>query len=787
MTDPVLPKLIGQPVKRWQEDPRLITGTGTYTDDVRLSGMLHLAVLRSSVAHARIRRLDVDEARRHPGVVAVFTGADTAHIDLPFVCAAMVPDPDLKLPARHPLAVGKVRYVGEPVAAVVATGPYAAKDALAGIDVDYDTLPAVVDPEQALADGAPVIHDEFSDNVAYRARLVLGEVDAAFAAADVVVRRRLLNTRLFPFAMEPRAVVAAYEPGRGKVSVWSTTQMPHVIRTYRAPLLGLPENRIRMSAPDVGGGFGSKIDVHGDEVLVPWAAMRLGRPVKYVEERSENLVQTIHGRGQVDYVEVAATREGTVTGLRLKIIADLGAYHSLVGAGVPPITVAMAQGCYDVTNLEIEIYGVFTNKTSTGAYRGAGRPEATYALERAMDLLAGELGLDPVEVRRRNFIPSTAFPYTTCTEITYDSGDYEKALAKAVELVGYEDFRKEQGRARQDGRYLGIGVSAYVEICGWGPSAALPWGGWESATVRIDPSGHVTLLTGTSPHGQGGATTLAQIVADGLDVPIEGIVVSYGDTDTVPYGLGTYGSRTVAVGGSAVVSAVGKVIAKARKIAGHMLEACEADIEFVDGRFQVKGVPARGVTLAEVAQKAHVPVGLPSEIEPGLEARSSYEPPNFTAPFGTHVAIVEVDPETGAVSVLRYLAVDDVGRVINPLLLDGQVHGGVAQGIGQSLYEEVVYDENGQLVTGSLMDYAVPKAAHVPSIETATTETLTPVNPLGAKGIGEAPSVASPAAIVNAVMDALTPFGIRHLDMPLRPEKIWRAMQESRTQPGRRA
>jgi carbon-monoxide dehydrogenase large subunit len=787
MTNPVPPKLIGQPVKRYQEDPRLITGTGTFTDDVRLPGMLHLALLRSPVAHARIRRLEVDEARRQPGVVAVFTGADTGHIDLPFVCAAMVPDPNMKLPARHPLAVDKVRYVGEPVAAVLATDRYGAKDALAAIDTDFEILPAVVDPEQAMAEGAPLIHEEFADNVAYQAQLVVGEVDAAFAAAEVVVRQRLLNSRLFPFAMEPRAVVAEYERGRGKLTVWSTTQMPHVIRTYLAPLLALPENRIRMNAPDVGGGFGSKIDIHGDEVLVPWAAMRLGRPVKYVEERSENLVQTIHGRGQVDYVEMAATREGRVTGLRLKIIADLGAYHSLVGAAVPSITVAMAQGCYDIPNLEVEICGVFTNKTSTGAYRGAGRPEATYAIERAMDLLAAELELDPVEVRRRNFIPSSAFPYTTRTEIVYDTGDYEKPLVKALELVGYEEFRKEQARLRQEGRYLGIGLSSYVEICGWGPSTALPWGGWESATVRVDPSGHVTLLTGTSPHGQGGATTLAQIVADELCVPIEDIVVSYGDTDVVPYGLGTYGSRTVAVGGSAVFFAVAKVIDKARKIAGHLLEASEEDIEYVGGTFRVKGVPVRGVTLAEVAQKAHVPVGLPREIEPGLEAQSCHEPLNFTAPFGTHVAIVEVEPETGSVSVVRYLAVDDVGRVINPLLVDGQIHGGVAQGIGQSIYEEVVYDGNGQLLTGSLMDYAVPKAVHVPAIETARTETLTPVNPLGAKGVGEAPSIASPAAIVNAVMDALAPFSIRHLDMPLRPEKIWRAVQEAQARAERGA
>lgn len=779
MTNPVLPKMMGQPVKRYQEDPRLITGTGTYVDDVSLPGMLHLALLRSPVAHARIRRLEVDGARRQPGVVAVFTGADTAHINLPFVCAAMVPDPDMKLPPRHPLAVDKVRYLGEPVAAVVATDRYAAKDALAAIDVEYETLPAVVDPEQAMAEGAPLIHAELEDNVAFKARLTVGDVDAAFAAADTVVRQRLLNPRLFPFAMEPRAVAAEYEPGRGKLNVWSSTQMPHVIRTYLAPLLGLPEHRIRMTAPDVGGGFGSKIDLNGDEALVPWAAMRLGRPVKYVEERSENLVQTIHGRGQVNEVEVASTRDGRVTGLRLKIVADLGAYHSLVGAAVPPITLAMAQGGYDIANLEVEIYGVFTNKTSTGAYRGAGRPEATYVLERAMDLLAGELGLDPGEVRRRNFIPSSAFPYTTCTGLVYDTGDYEKALDKALELVGYGELRKEQARLREEGRYLGIGLSAYVELCGWGPSAALPWGGWESATVRVDPTGHVTLLTGLSPHGQGSATTLAQIVADELCVPIEDIVVSHGDTDAVPYGLGTYGSRTVAIGGSAVLGAAAKVKDKARKIAGHLLEASEDDVEFADGTFRVKGVPARGVSLAEVAQKAYVPVGLPREIEPGLEAQSSYEPLNFTAPFGTHVAVVEVDPETGSVAIRRYLAVDDVGRVINPLLLDGQVHGGVAQGIAQSLYEEVVYDENGQLLTGSLMDYAVPKAAQVPSIETATTETLTPVNPLGAKGVGEAPSIASPPAIVNAVMDALAPFGIRHLDMPLRPEKIWRAVQEA--------
>lgn len=771
------PKLVGTPVKR-REDPRLITGGSTYVDDVQLVGVYYAAILRSPHAHARIRRIDVRKASTCPGVALVVTGEDVRSVELP--CLADVPG--MKRPPHVPLAISKVRHVGDPIAMVVARDRYTARDALDLIEVEYEALPAVSDPEKALEPGAPLLYEEFGDNLAYVHRVSAGDVEQALAEAAIVIRQRFINQRLIPMALESRGTVAKYEPGIGQLTVWLSTQAPHLVRTFLAGLLGLPETQIRVIAPEVGGGFGAKIDFYADEFLVAWAAMRLGGSVKFIEDRRENFLQTIHGRGQVNYVEAGARRDGTVTGLRLTVISDLGAYFQLLTPAIATLTAAMAIGCYRFKNLAVEVRGSFTNATPTGSYRGAGRPEATYVLERTMDLIAGELKLDPVEVRRRNFISPESFPYAGPTGLTYDTGDYEKPLTKLLDLIDYRRFREEQARLHAQGRFVGVGISTYVEICGFGPSSMLPWGGWESATVRVEPTGTVKVLTGSSPHGQGGETSFSQIVADTLRVPIEDIVVVHGDTERVQYGLGTYGSRTIAVGGSAVYQAVHKVRKKAVRIAAHMLEAAPDDIELTNGRLQVKGAPGRGVTFKEVARKAYIPVGMPREIEPGLEEQSFYEPVSCTYPFGAHAAIVEVDAETGRVRVLRYAAVDDVGRVINPMLVDGQVHGGVAQGIGQALSEEVVYDEAGQLITDTLINYTLPRAEDFPMFETATTETLTPVNPLGAKGVGEAGTIASTPAVVNAVMDALKPFGIRHLDMPLKPDRVWAAIRSARAE-----
>jgi carbon-monoxide dehydrogenase large subunit len=781
----VVPKLVGQAVKR-REDPRLITGGATYTDDVQLPGMLHVALVRSPHAHARIRRIDAGAARQAQGVVAVFTGEEIrGRLAAPLPVASK-PE-GIRLPALYPLAVDRVRHVGEPVAAVVAATRYQARDAAELVDVDYEPLPAVTDPEAALALGAPRLYDEFPDNVAFTKTVREGDIERAFREADRVVRLRLVNQRVIPLAMEARAVAAQYERGPGRLTVWASTQAPHLLRTWIAETLGVPEHQVRVIAPEVGGGFGSKITMYGEDALVPLLAMLLGRPVKWTEDRRENFAGTTQGRGQVDEVEVAVKHDGTILGLRLKVIADLGAYLRMFTAGVPQLTPQLAPGCYKFRHFAADLTGVYTNKTPTDAYRGAGRPEATYLIERTMDRIADELGLDPVEVRRRNFIPPDAFPYESPGGSTYDSGNYELTLNRLLELVDYERFQREQDAARRQGRYLGIGFSTYVEICGMGPSKDMqPFGGWESATVRVEPTGTVTVLTGASPHGQGQETTFAQIVADQLGVPLEDIVVVHGDTAAVQYGLGTYGSRGLAVGGAAVVRAAEKVREKARRIAAHLLEAAVDDIEVQPGRLAVRGVPERAVTFKEVARQAYTLASLPPEIEPGLEAQHFFEPPNFTYPFGAHACIVEVDAETGQVHILRYVAVDDCGRVINPMLVDGQVHGGIAQGIAQALYEEVVYDASGQLITGTLMDYAAPRASMLPRFETDRTETPTPVNPLGAKGIGEAGTIASSAAVVNAVVDALSPLGVSHIDMPLRPEKVWRAMQQAR-EAGRRA
>ncbi|MBI4527897.1 MAG: molybdopterin-dependent oxidoreductase [Deltaproteobacteria bacterium] len=767
-------KLVGARVKR-REDPRLVSGLAHYVDDIDLPQTLHVAILRTPYAHARIKSIDTGKALEHPGVVAVITGTEIRNrVGLVPVASE---NPSLRVPKRYVLAVEKVCFVGEGVTAVIAEDRYAARDALDLVQVEYELLPVVSAAEAALASDAPVIHSEFSDNVAFRWSLKQGDLSRAFQQAHKIVKQRLVHQRLAPIAIEPRGVLARYLPGERELTVWSSTQIPHILKTQLALMLKLPENRVRVIAPEVGGGFGSKLNVYAEEALVAYLAITLKRPVKWIEGRRENIQATIHGRGQIGEVAVAVKKDGTLLGLQYKVIADIGAYHQLLTPGIPPLTGLMLSGCYRIPAISVEVTGVFTNKMATDAYRGAGRPEATYVIERMVDRVAQEIGIDPVRIRQKNFPKPKEFPFKTATGVVYDSGNYASTLSKALKLAGYDHWREEQKRLRTQGRYLGIGISTYVEICGMGPSAAMPAGGWESGTVRIEPTGKVTVLTGTSPHGQGQETSFAQIVADELGVELDDITVLHGDTAVVPSGIGTFGSRATAVGGTAIFYATQKVKDKAREIAAHLVEADPDDLIFSDGEFRVKGVPKKGVTIQEVALEAHMAKRLPKKMEPGLSATSVFEPPDFTYPFGAHICVVEVDPQSGEVEIRKYVAVDDCGKVINPLLVDGQIQGGIVQGIGQALHEEVIYDENGQLLTGSLMHYAIPRAADVPRFELSRTETPTPVNPLGVKGVGEAGTIGSTPAVVNAVVDALAPFGVTHLDMPLKPEKIWQQCQ----------
>lgn len=767
-------KMVGAKVKR-REDPRLVRGLAHYVDDINLPNTLHVSILRSPYAHARITTLETDAALKHPGVVAVVTGPDLR--DQVGLVPVASQNPSLRVPKHHVLAVEKVCYVGEAVAAVVAEDRYTARDALDLIRVDYELLPAVSDAEKALASGAPVIHSEWPDNVAFRWELKQGNLAHAFKEAHKVVRQRFVHQRLAPIAIEPRGVLARYLPGEKELTVWSSTQIPHLLKTQLSLMLNLPENRVRVIAPEVGGGFGSKLNVYREEALIGYLALKLNRPVKWIEGRRENIQTTIHGRGQIGEAEVAVKKDGTLLGLQYKVIADIGAYHQLLTPGIPPLTGLMLSGCYKIPAIGMEVTGVFTNKIATDAYRGAGRPEATYVVERMMDRVAQELGIDRVEFRKKNFPRPKDFPFKTATGLVYDSGNYQAALDKALKLAGYEKLRGEQNKLRRQGRYLGIGLSTYVEICAMGPSAAMPAGGWEYGAVKVEPTGKVTVLTGVSPHGQGQETSFAQIVADELGVDIDDITVVHGDTSAVPSGIGTFGSRATAVGGTAVYQAAEKVKEKAREIAAHLLEADPEDLTFSDGRFSVKGVPKKGLTIQQIALEAYMARRLPKKMEPGLSATSVFEPSNFTFPFGTHICVVEVEPQTGKVEIKKYVAVDDCGKVINPLLVDGQIQGGIAQGLGQALFEEVLYDENGQLLTSSLMDYPLPRALDLPRLELSRTETPTPVNPLGIKGVGEAGTIGSTPAIVNAVVDALAPFGVTDIDMPLKPEKIWQLCQ----------
>jgi carbon-monoxide dehydrogenase large subunit len=766
--------MVGAKIKR-REDPRLITGRAQYVEDIQLVGTLYAAFVRSPYAHAKISNVDVSAAKAKPGVFGAYSGADLidAKFDVSVPTAAELPG--LVKPAHPPLALGEVRFVGELVAVVVANDPYAARDAAEAVTVEYDELPAVVDLDKAAA-GGPYAHSGLESNIAYEMPIKVGDVDAAFAKADVIVKERIVNQRVVPCPMEPRTMLAEWQPGPQQLTLWSSTQIPHLLRTNIAMLLGLPEIKVRVIAPEVGGGFGAKLNLYPEELLVSWLSMQFGKPIKYIETRSECFQAMTHGRDQVQYVEAAATKDGTLLGLRMKILSNLGAYHQLLTPAIATFTPLMAQGCYKMEGLECQLLGVFTNTMSTDAYRGAGRPEATFLIERMIDLVAIKLGIDPAEIRRKNFIGGAEFPFATLTGLTYDSGEYAASLDKALELADYKGLRAKQAELRKQGRYMGIGLSTYVEVCGMGPSAAMPAPGWDSATIRVEPTGSVTVMTGVSPHGQGQETTFAQIVADRLGVPIDSINIIHGDTDKVQYGVGTFGSRGTAVGGAALSLAIDSIQAKAIKIAAHQWEANPDDVEYKDGKIQVKGDPSKSLSTAEVGFMAFRGINLPADVEPGLDATRRFEPPNFVYPFGAHVCVVEVDPETGEVTILKYVAVDDCGPIINPLIVEGQVHGGLAQGISQALFEEAVYDENGQLTSGTFMDYAIPHAEQLIEFTTGHTETTTPVNPLGIKGVGEAGTIGSTPCVVNAVMDALAPFGVTHLDMPLRPEKLYNAM-----------
>ncbi|HEY7602331.1 MAG TPA: xanthine dehydrogenase family protein molybdopterin-binding subunit, partial [Methylomirabilota bacterium] len=679
----------------------------------------------------------------------------------------------------------KVNFVGHAVAVVIGETPYAARDGADQVVVDYDVLPAVTDGEKAVKPGAPPIHDNAPGNVAFKWNIGdKDKTDAAIKGAHRVVKQRLINHRLIPNAIEPRASVAQYNPATGDLTCWVTSQNPHVHRLLMAAfVLGMPEHKVRVIAPDVGGGFGSKIFVYPEEVAISWVSKQLGRPVKWTAERRESFMTDAHGRDHITEAEMAVDRNGKIVALRVHTNANLGAYLSTFAPLIPTFLYGpLLSGAYKIPEIYCEVVGSLTNTTPVDAYRGAGRPEATYLLERMCDLTAKAIGMDVAEFRRKNLVPASEFPYQTPVAFQYDSGNYEPALDRALQMVNYRKLRADQEAARKDGRYLGIGFATYIEACGPAPSAVAgalgaQAGLWESAQVRVHPTGKITVFTGSHTHGQGHETTFAQLAADELQVPFEDVEIVHGDTALIPFGMGSYGSRSAAVGGAAIYSAVEKIKEKGKKIAAHLLEASEADIEYQDGKFGVRGSPGRSKGFGEVALMAYLAHNLPKGLEPGLEATSFWDPANFVFPFGTHIAVVEVSAKTGKVKLLRYVAVDDVGRVINPMIVDGMVHGGIAQGVAQALYEFAAYDTNGQLQSGSMMDYALPKADDLVSYETDRTETPSPVNPMGIKGAGETGTIASTAAVANAVMDALSPLGISHLDMPLTPARIWAAIQ----------
>ncbi len=770
---------IGRAMKR-VEDPRLIKGIATYVDDLKLSGMLHAEFVRSPHANAKIKSIKTGGAKDLPGVVGIFTGADVNDKVGTIPCAS--PIPGGKSPDHTVLAGARAYFVGHPVVVVVAETRAIARDALDLVEVDYEPLPAVIDPEKALEKDSPLTHPELGTNVAFMWSLP-GNVDGAFKEADKVLKLRTVQPRVTPMAIEPRGCAASWHAGETSLTLWTSTQIPHLVRTLLPGLIRIPENKLRVVAPEVGGGFGSKLNLYAEEAVVSHLAIRLDRPIKWIEGRRENAAATIHGRDQIADSEIAIRNDGTVLAIRSKIIADVGSYCQLLTPAIPTLTGLMLCGCYKLKAVQVDITGVHTNKMSTDAYRGAGRPEATYMIERFMDFTASELGLDPVQVRLKNMPEPTEFPFTTATGLLYDSGNYQAALEKAQELAEWPKLLEERDAARKAGRFFGIGLSTYVEICALGPSKTMAAGGWEWGCVRIEISGKVTVITGATPHGQGQETSFAQIAADWLGLPIEDIVVLRGDTATAHFGRDTYGSRATALGGTAIVMSIEKIIEKAKTLAAALLKSTPKKIEFKSGKFFVKGEEQNALGWGRLASEAYIAKNLPPGLEPGLEASSFFEPSNCTFPFGTHIVALEVDRDTGQVNILKYIAVDDCGKQVNPLLVEGQVQGAITQSLGTALMERTVYDENGQLLTGEFMDYAIPRATDVPEYVLGSTETPSPSNPLGVKGVGEAGTIGATPAIANAVADALSPLGIRHLDLPFTPEQVWRAIQEKGGRP----
>ena len=779
-----------------KEDARLIAGNTRWTDNIVLPGMLHLALLRSPMAHAKITKIDTSAARALPGVLAVYTGADFADEQGSLPCAWPITE-DQKTPNAPSIAVGEVNFAGEVVAVVVGRTAYEAHDALEAIDVDYDDLPLVLDMAAAVEDGADLVHLDLGTNKSATwifdsgAAGSGGDVEQAIADAEVVIERTYRQQRLIPAFMEPRSVVV--DPTSAQFTMWSSTQVPHILRVMLAMSLSVPEHKVRVIAPDVGGGFGGKLQVCPEEFIAFLVARRLGKPVKYTESRSESLQSAHHGRDQIQKLTLAATKDGTVTGLKVELLADMGAYLRLVSPGIPILGAFMYNSIYKFGAYRFVCTNVFTNKTPTDAYRGAGRPEATFAIERLMDELAVEVGMDPLALRQKNWIKHEEFPYTTVAGLTYDSGNYEAATDKAKQLFGYDALRTEQKerRDRGDSVQLGIGISTFTEMCGLAPSRVLGSlsygaGGWEHAAIRMLPTGKVEVVTGSSPHGQGHETAWSQIVADQLGVPFEDVEVLHGDTQSSHKGMDTYGSRSLTVGAMAVVKAADKVKAKAARVAAHMLEASEEDVEFAAGTFRVKGTGAesKGVAIQDIALAVFAAHDLPDGVEPNLDSEATFDPENFSFPHGTHLCATEVDTETGRVTIRSYVCVDDIGNVVNPLIVEGQVHGGLAQGIAQALYEEAVHDETGTLTTGTLADYLVPSAVDLPNFTTDRTETPATSNVLGVKGVGEAGTIASTPAVVNAVVDAVRHFGVSDIQMPLTPMRVWQAIRTGQSDAG---
>ena len=776
---------LGKPIRR-KEDAHLLHGQTNWTDNIQLPGTVHMAILRSPMAHAKITKLDVSGALKQPGVVAAYGAKELGDLNGGVPCVWPVTD-DIKMPAFPALAIDKVRQVGDCVAVVLATSVAAAVDALDSIVVSYDQLPAVTDMEAALESGSALVHDEIETNACYVYKMPCGDYEASRAKADVVVARRFINQRLIPTFMDPRSVVAAPMGMSDEITIWSSTQIPHVLRVLLALVTGIPENNLRVVAPDVGGGFGGKLQCYREEILVTNLAKKLGRPVKWTETRSENMVATHHGRDQIQDIEIAATKDGKILGLKVTLLANMGAYLQIITPGVPLLGMFMYPAIYKMDSYDFTCTGVFTNKTPTDAYRGAGRPESTYAIERIVDELAAEIGMEPMELRKKNWIKHEEFPFTTVAGLTYDTGNYEAATEKALAMFDYDGLRAEQAqrRAAGDPVQLGIGISTFTEMCGLAPSrtlGALKYvaGGWEHCTVRALPTGKIEVVTGTSPHGQGHETAWSQIASSILGVPVEDIEVIHSDTGRAPYGMDTYGSRSLAVGGQAIKAASERLVEKARVIAAHQLECSASDLEFVNGSFQVKGDPSKSQALGAVAFEAFTAHNLPPGVEPTLQAEATIDPEDFSYPHGTHLAALEVDTETGQVKLRKYVCVDDVGMQVNPMIVEGQVHGGVAQGIAQALFEGAEYDDDGNLLTASLADYLIPSAADLPSFETGSTVTPSTTHPLGTKGVGEAGAIASTPAIINGIVDALRHLGVTDVAMPASPQTVWRTIQAAK-------